>query len=103
MKTTNYKRGYAFERKVMQMFKDAGWVCARTAGSHSPVDVIAINPNTMEVKLVQCKASYLTEKGIKKEVEKIKTTGLHTQYLTCVRVWLAYKEKGHTGAKLAVV
>ena len=99
-KNTNYKKGYAFERQLVETFKKAGWIAFRSAGSHSPIDVVGINPKTMEVKLVQCKNKVLTNGAVNKEIEYIQESGLHTQYMTAVRVMLAYKEKGHRGFKL---
>lgn len=39
---TNYQRGVRLEREVVKIFKDAGWEAIRTAGSHSPFDVILV-------------------------------------------------------------
>jgi Holliday junction resolvase len=37
----NYNVGRAKEYKAMELLRTDGWVVARSAGSHSPVDVIA--------------------------------------------------------------
>jgi Holliday junction resolvase len=37
----NYNKGRSKEYKAMELLKTDGWVVARTAGSHSPVDVFA--------------------------------------------------------------
>jgi len=37
----NYTRGRSKEYRVMELLRDEGWVVARSAGSHSPVDVFA--------------------------------------------------------------
>jgi Holliday junction resolvase len=37
----NYVRGRSKEYKVMTMLRSEGWVVMRSAGSHSPVDVLA--------------------------------------------------------------
>jgi len=51
----NYKKGYAFENKLVNRLKREGWpIVFRTAGSHSPVDVVAING--IAICLFQCKA-----------------------------------------------
>lgn len=49
----NYKRGYEIERKVMRLLAAAGYITARTAGSHSPFDVVAVN--STGVRLIQVK------------------------------------------------
>lgn len=46
MSNPHYQAGVRFERKIMQILKDAlpseKYTVIRTAGSHSPVDVILI-------------------------------------------------------------
>jgi len=49
----NYRRGYLAERKAAKVLEQAGYVVARTAGSHSPFDVVAVGPNG--VRLIQVK------------------------------------------------
>jgi len=50
---TNYRRGYVAERKAVKVLEAAGYVVARTAGSHSPFDVVAVGPGG--VRLIQVK------------------------------------------------
>ena len=50
---TNYTRGAAFERKVAKDLEGYGYVAVRSAGSHSPADVIALKHGA--VLCVQCK------------------------------------------------
>ena len=50
---TNYTRGAAFERKVAKDLEGYGYVTVRSAGSHSPADVIAMHYGT--IACVQCK------------------------------------------------
>ena len=99
----NYKKGYAFERSIVESYRKIGWVAFRSAGSHSPIDVVVINPKNVEVILIQCKNKVLTDGAVEREIEYVKSSGLHTQYMTAVRVLLAYKEKGHRGYKLKPV
>lgn len=59
---TNYTKGAAFERKVAKDLEGYGYVTVRSAGSHSPADLLAAR-NTLlsavygysEVVAVQCK------------------------------------------------
>ncbi len=53
MMTTNYRRGRDMEYRVRDYYRDKGYTAIRTAGSHSPVDVIAWNKK--EVVLAQVK------------------------------------------------
>lgn len=60
MPNKNYLRGVRLEREVQEIFRKHGYTCARTAGSHSPYDVICIK-ETKDMKkvcfvfFVQCK------------------------------------------------
>lgn len=61
---SNYKKGVRFEREIIQLFKDAGYQTARTAGSHSPFDVIVWketeeNKKICFVAFIQCKVKKL--------------------------------------------
>ena len=50
---SNYQRGAAFERKVAQDLERYGYVTVRSAGSHSPADVIALRHGA--ILCAQCK------------------------------------------------
>lgn len=53
MANKKYIQGRGFEYRVRNYLTAQGWVVFRSAGSHSPADLIAIRPRT--VWLVQCK------------------------------------------------
>jgi len=55
--TTNYRRGYDFENKIVNHFRGLGFFAVRTAGSHSPIDVIAWDSES--VYLIQAKTGRL--------------------------------------------
>lgn len=44
----------------MQWYEKRGWFVMRSAGSHGMADLIAINPNTKIIHLIQCK---ITKRG----------------------------------------
>jgi len=48
---TNYTKGRAFEYELVQMFRDAGYEVARTAGSHGPWDVVATKTTARSKKI----------------------------------------------------
>jgi Holliday junction resolvase len=50
---TNYRRGYEIERKLVNQFRKEGYVSVRSSGSHSPIDVFCIKPDS--IRLIQCK------------------------------------------------
>jgi len=56
----NYKKGVRLEREIISIFKEKGYIAMRTAGSHSPFDVILVketqeNKKICFVAFVQCK------------------------------------------------
>jgi len=56
MPNQNYIKGRRKEYKICERLRKDGFhIVQRTAGSHSPIDVIAINTTTKEIKLVQAK------------------------------------------------
>ena len=66
MPNRNYNKGRAYEYKIKKRYEKLGYTVFRTAGSHSPADLIALrclkrihlNWNSMsllDVVLIQCK------------------------------------------------
>ena len=56
MGNKNYVKGRRKEYKIVNDFKEKGFeISQRTAGSHSPIDVIAIDKKTKRIKLIQAK------------------------------------------------
>ena len=56
MPNKNYIKGRKKEYKLVHQLKDEGWdIVQRTAGSHSPVDIIAINKKLRVIRLIQAK------------------------------------------------
>jgi Holliday junction resolvase len=49
-----YKKGRSFEYYIMNKKKKEGYFCMRSAGSHSPIDIVAIKNGRIE--LIQAKA-----------------------------------------------
>ena len=65
MPNKNYNRGRAYENRICAKLKKDGWTIAqRSAGSHSPVDIWAVDIPNKKIKLIQCKT------GRTKETEK---------------------------------
>jgi len=71
---TNYERGRNFEYRVKRFFEKLGYFVVRSAGSHSPCDLVCIKPDLSSfcscVRLVQCK--YGESKMSKKEEKKFR-------------------------------
>jgi len=55
MPSKQYKKGRRKEYKIRDKFKSFCEIAQRTAGSHSPVDVIAISRELKTIYLVQSK------------------------------------------------
>lgn len=51
---TNYTRGAAYEYEVKRELEQQGCFVVRSAGSHGPVDLVALTPDG-KVVLIQCK------------------------------------------------
>ena len=68
----NYRRGAAIEYRATKEFKQMGFLAQRTAGSHSPFDIIVIGKKN--VLLVQCKllnkATESRIKAVEREFER---------------------------------
>jgi Holliday junction resolvase len=82
----NYQKGRRFEYRVKKFFEKENKLVMRTAGSHSPFDLIAMTVN--HTYLIQCK-SY--EKPTKKDIEKLnywsKELMADFNYTTCMIVY----------------
>lgn len=54
------------ERKVVNQARDKGHIAFRSAGSHSPVDVVILEADTRRIKLIQCKPNSMSDNQKKK-------------------------------------
>ncbi|MGH2638402.1 MAG: hypothetical protein ACRDF4_03870 [Rhabdochlamydiaceae bacterium] len=65
---TNYTRGRSYEYRVIAKLRKQGFtIVQRSAGSHSVVDIWAVDTAKKIIKLVQCKSG----KSAKRELGKI--------------------------------
>lgn len=51
-----YRKGADREREIVNIFRKKGYLSFRSAGSHSPIDIFALNPETKVILLIQSKA-----------------------------------------------
>lgn len=66
----NYRRGAAKERRILdKMKRDKADICFRSAGSHSPIDCVAIFKKGRKILLIQSKPRHYSEKA-KARLEK---------------------------------
>lgn len=91
MKTTNYIKGRRREYMLVKYFKDKGYLAIRTAGSHSPFDVIAVD--STNIFLCQLKPHNVSEK---KELKKLKSVKIPNCFKRCIRKYLVTYKKGKT-------
>lgn len=56
---TNYQRGANKERRIVNKFRKEGQIALRSAGSHSEIDIVAIDFNSRIIRLIQSKLGYL--------------------------------------------
>lgn len=62
MGNTHYNKGREKEYNICRRLKREGYqIAQRTAGSHSPFDVIAINKDTKTIRLIQSKVTITPE------------------------------------------
>lgn len=67
---TNYRRGADKEYRIRNKLLSDGWtIVQRSAGSHSPIDIFAIDSRIRVIKFIQSKPKNFS----KKEKEKIET------------------------------
>ena len=66
MPNNKYIRSSKRERELVNRYREKGWIAARTAGSHSPIDVFAWNPKLGQIHFIQVK----THKSARNMVEK---------------------------------
>lgn len=65
MPNKNYIKGRRKEYKICKQLKEKGYdIVQRSAGSHSPVDIFAINSLTKTIKLIQAKPDNYGEKQV---------------------------------------
>lgn len=67
---TNYQKGVRKEYRIVNKLKSEGWdIVQRSAGSHSPIDIWAVNKLTRVIKLIQVKPD---DYNAKKEIFKMR-------------------------------
>lgn len=64
-----YAKGRRKEYKIINHLKELGMISFRSAGSHSPIDVVAIDTEKKIIKLIQAKSGYLSANAYKKLIE----------------------------------
>ena len=69
MVNKNYIKGRRFEYETVNSEREEGCLAFRSAGSHSPIDVVSISRGDKTIRFIQCKSGKTSHKGLKKEFE----------------------------------
>ena len=64
-----YRKGRAKEYKIVNSYKDRGFIAFRSAGSHSPIDVVGIDTRKRRIYLIQAKSGFSKER-LKQKLEE---------------------------------
>ena len=72
MPNKNYVKGRKKEYKLVKREKLKGRISFRSAGSHSPIDVVSIDTEFKVINLIQSKPDFWNEKQRKNLEEKNK-------------------------------
>jgi len=72
MPNKNYIKGRRKEYAIVNKLKAESFIAQRSAGSHSPFDVVAIHPKRKVIMLIQSKPDTMSENQIKKLEEENK-------------------------------
>ena len=73
----NYVKGRRKEYKIVNEEKDKGCVAFRSAGSHSPIDVVSIDYINKTIKLIQAKPNSMSDNAkLKIELTNKELNGL---------------------------
>lgn len=70
MPNKNYQKGYAKERRIVNRFREKGILSFRSAGSHSPIDVIAIDHVNHIIHLIQAKPKTMSDNAKQKLLDE---------------------------------
>jgi Holliday junction resolvase len=71
MPNHNYINGVRKERKIVNDARAKGHIAFRSAGSHSPIDVIIIDEHTHVIHLIQCKPKSMSDNKKRELLESL--------------------------------
>jgi Holliday junction resolvase len=67
MPNKNYIAGRRKEYKIMKQLRNIGYdIVIRSAGSHSPVDIVAISTKNKHMRFIQCKPKSMSDNAKEK-------------------------------------
>lgn len=77
MVNKNYQKGVRKERKIVNQARKLGYLSFRSAGSHSPIDVIIIDTKLKKIQLLQCKPNNITSNAREKILASLPEGGTY--------------------------
>jgi Holliday junction resolvase len=84
MGNRNYIKGVRKERKLVNEARERGMIAFRSAGSHSPIDVVIISKKHKRIWFVQCKPESMSDKA--KSKLELEHKELNDEYLCTFEV-----------------
>jgi Holliday junction resolvase len=67
----NYAKGANKERKIVNEARKLGLIAFRSAGSHSPIDVCAIDTRINKIYFIQCKPEGFNGDKLEKKYKEL--------------------------------
>lgn len=87
MPNKQYRAGYAAELRAKRILERQGWFVLRSAGSHSPVDLVALHPSH-HVLLVQVKrGSARLSREERTNLKLLKSHSQRAYYGVTIQCW----------------
>lgn len=82
---TNYSNGASRERRFVNRLKEEGFIAFRSAGSHSPIDVVAIHKESKMIYFIQCKPRRMSPNAKRRLQAQYSWLDdvFHTQFKVC--------------------
>jgi len=71
MPNANYIKGIRFEREIVNKERKEGNIAFRSAGSHSPVDVVVIDKDFKQIWFIQAKTGQKKHTKLEKEFNDV--------------------------------
>ena len=102
MPNANYIKGRAREYKIMEELENEGYALVmRTAGSHSPVDIVAIKEMTIVNGIGLCFVGKLVQSKVSNKIKEIKKydTTIETPNGSIIVERWNYPSKSHAKKK----
>jgi Holliday junction resolvase len=88
MVSTPYTRGRAREYQALRILRSEGWLCSRSAASHSAVDIFACKDGEMVFIQVKSGKARVTEKNRSRLKEWVDASG------SSAEIWVFGNKRG---------